>query len=313
MTLWFYGDMANVTQNMYVKLNAVKKPYPGDMTDITRQRWTQWNVDLTGISLNNVTSVAIGFERSGAGGTGTVLFDDIRLYGAGKAPSITAPVNPGTTGLVGWYKFEDNVLDSSNSSPKNNGTLMGAPLYQSWSSAYGKAIVLNGTTDSVDLGNKPVWNPAGSFSVSLWANPAAWATSYGNVMVSNGGEGTTGWQVRRYSNNNFCFTTRGTGTTSPEDTPSTIGPTVNEWVHIACVYDSVNNTKSIYINGVLNVTVNTTAGAKIAATTLNTYIGYRPLIGTVAESFFNGMLDDVRIYMRALSAEEVDYLSDPTP
>jgi len=84
MVLWFYGDPSNAaTERMYVKVNGVKVVYPGDVADITRPIWTQWNIDLAalGISLSNVTQLSIGFERTGAsGGEGTVLIDDILLY-----------------------------------------------------------------------------------------------------------------------------------------------------------------------------------------------------------------------------------------
>jgi len=84
LTLWFYGDPNNaVTEQMYVELNGVKKIYDGDAGDIATSSWTRWDVELAsfGISLGNVTSITIGFERIGAsGGSGMVLFDDIRLY-----------------------------------------------------------------------------------------------------------------------------------------------------------------------------------------------------------------------------------------
>jgi len=82
--LWFYGDPANaVTERMYVKVNGVKVPYPGDAADIATPEWKPWNVDLAafGVNLSNVTELSIGLERSGVvGGKGVVYFDDISLY-----------------------------------------------------------------------------------------------------------------------------------------------------------------------------------------------------------------------------------------
>ena len=92
LVLWFYGDPANAaTERMYVKVNGVKVPYPGDAADIARPQWNQWNVDLSafGVDLSNVTQLSIGFERTGvSGGAGTVLIDDILLYqSAPEGPS----------------------------------------------------------------------------------------------------------------------------------------------------------------------------------------------------------------------------------
>jgi hypothetical protein len=85
LVLWFHGDAANAPEQMYVKLNGSKVLYDGNVTDITRPQWKQWTIDLTsfGVNLQNVTSFSIGFGNDTnptAGGSGMVLFDDIRLY-----------------------------------------------------------------------------------------------------------------------------------------------------------------------------------------------------------------------------------------
>ncbi len=84
LTLWFYGNSNNdITERMYVELNGVKKVYGGDAGDIAASSWTRWDIELAsfGISLSNVTTLTIGFERTDVtGGSGTVIIDDIRLY-----------------------------------------------------------------------------------------------------------------------------------------------------------------------------------------------------------------------------------------
>jgi len=93
LVLWFHGQPGNaVTERLYIKINGVKKTYPGDAADIAEVRWTQWDVDLASVGTNlaNVTQFVVGFERTGAsGGTGTVLLDDIRLYR--EAPQVVVP------------------------------------------------------------------------------------------------------------------------------------------------------------------------------------------------------------------------------
>jgi len=54
----------------------------GDAGDIATPSWTQWDIELSsfGIHLGNVTTLTIGFERTGVtGGSSTVFIDDIRL------------------------------------------------------------------------------------------------------------------------------------------------------------------------------------------------------------------------------------------
>ncbi len=92
LTLWFYGtpdNDAGATEQMYVKVNGAKVPYPGDMSDITQESWQPCDIPLkdfsdAGADLTNVTTLAIGFgdeANTTPGGSGTVYFDDIGLYG----------------------------------------------------------------------------------------------------------------------------------------------------------------------------------------------------------------------------------------
>jgi len=95
LTLYFYGDPnndVNDTEQMYVgledSLEAYKEARYEDMNDINLPEWQEWNIDLedfnkAGVDLNNVSKVYIGFGDRGnqeEGGSGTVYFDDIRLY-----------------------------------------------------------------------------------------------------------------------------------------------------------------------------------------------------------------------------------------
>jgi hypothetical protein len=89
---------------------------------------------------------------------------------------------------------------------------------------------------------------------------------------------------------------------------SNTAPPLNEWFHIACVYD-VNNTAYIYFNGELDRERPTTGA--IAATDASLYLGTRGnTAGTEpdgwGESFFDGMLDDVRFYDHALQQTKLE-------
>lgn len=81
LSMWIHGDPNNPgTEQMYVKVNSAKADYDGSLT---QEEWQEFSVDLAslGIDLSNVTTLTIGFERTGAtGGEGIVFIDDIRLY-----------------------------------------------------------------------------------------------------------------------------------------------------------------------------------------------------------------------------------------
>jgi hypothetical protein len=88
LTIWFRGDSANSAETLYVALNgsAVVNHDNPNAAQITT--WTQWNIDLQafadqGVNLANVNTIALGLGNKNnpqAGGSGTMYFDDIRLY-----------------------------------------------------------------------------------------------------------------------------------------------------------------------------------------------------------------------------------------
>ncbi|MFB0555345.1 MAG: hypothetical protein ACETWQ_18725, partial [Phycisphaerae bacterium] len=88
LTIWFRGNSDNAAETLYVALNdsaVVNHDNPGAAQITT---WTQWNIDLQafadqGVNLANVNTIAIGFgdkKNPQPGGSGTMYFDDIRLY-----------------------------------------------------------------------------------------------------------------------------------------------------------------------------------------------------------------------------------------
>jgi hypothetical protein len=104
LTLWFHGTVGNTGQ-MYVKINGSKLDYPGNVAEI---RWMQWNIDLAdlaslGVNLQDVTTLAIGIE--GDDTSGTLYFDDFRLYRL--APSLSEALDTTlsvtTDGSANWF------------------------------------------------------------------------------------------------------------------------------------------------------------------------------------------------------------------
>jgi hypothetical protein len=84
LTIWFRGEVANAAETLYIALNGNVR-VDNDNPDATQATaWTQWNIDLTrfadqGVNLANVNSITLGLS-SVTGGSGTMYFDDIRLY-----------------------------------------------------------------------------------------------------------------------------------------------------------------------------------------------------------------------------------------
>jgi len=91
LTIWFRGDSANAAETLYVALNGSAVVNHDNPNAAQIDEWIQWNIDLQafadqGVNLANVNTIALGLgnrnpDVSGvAGGSGTMYFDDIRLY-----------------------------------------------------------------------------------------------------------------------------------------------------------------------------------------------------------------------------------------
>jgi len=88
LTIWFIGDAANAAETLYVALNGNAIVTNDNPNAAQVDTWTEWNIDLQafadqGVNLANVNTIALGLGNKNnpqAGGSGTMYFDDIRLY-----------------------------------------------------------------------------------------------------------------------------------------------------------------------------------------------------------------------------------------
>ncbi len=295
LALYFSGAADNGGQ-LYLKINNTKIPYDGAAADIAETGWLPWNINLsaTGANLSNVTSLTIGVE--GAGASGMLYLDDIRLYP--RAPEFVVPTQPSTAGLVAQYKFEGNLNDSVGS---RHGTAAGDAKVVS-DPVRGQVLSVDGNGDVVAVPYHAALNPE-AFTVSLWAYPDSAGANYRSPVSSRDEPPQSGYIIYVAPTNVWQFWI-GTGI----GWNNTAGPAaqLDEWSHVTATY--ADGQKMFYIDGRL-----VAQGA--ATIRLNTQ---RPLrIGAgrnelAPDYFFRGLIDDVRIYSRVLSAEEVAGLAGRT-
>lgn len=238
------------------------------------------------------------------------LIDEVRIYSyalsyaearslAGKTEDLVIQEAYGP--MIAEYNFDADASDSSGNNL--NGILIGDA-----NTATG-LLQLDGDGDCVDLGHHAVLNPeTGQFSISAWFNISDWGPNWGNIIVSKRGENGRGWQLRRRgSSHHYCFTVR--GSSGGDDPEGTIEPTLNEWHHIAAIYDPVGGKRTVYIDGQLDKQINDTGRCRGSGH--NAYIGGRATRNNDGqEGFFNGMIDDVKLYQIALTAPEVLELAE---
>jgi hypothetical protein len=217
--------------------------------------------------------------------------------------NVTLCANLVEAGLVGYWNFDEGsgtiAYDSSGNG--NSGAIYGA----TWiGGRYGNGLNFDGISDYVDVGNSTILNPASAMSISAWI----FLESYAGV-----GEGQrTIVERRKYDvihsyqfmifpagdcrEGHVRFSLWSSGIENVVDSVDAV--TLNQWYHIVATYDGTN--AKIYINGVQNAIAS--LSGSIDSTNLKTLIGAGDQ-GTT--NFFNGTIDEVRIYNRALLAGEV--------
>ncbi len=204
----------------------------------------------------------------------------------------------GTGSLVAWYKFDEGSGDAvADSGPVGvDGAAHGDP---SWADgALGKALVFDGNDAYVSLGNHPKFNITNQITVSAWIKVNAFDRHYQTIIS----KGDTSWRLQRNAGTDTLeFGCMGLPIPNNPVWGGIFGKiNVNDgrWHHAAGTYDG--SRISLYVDGVPDVSADVTGSIKT-----NDAAVY---IGENAEKpgrFWNGLIDDVRVYNYALSADEI--------
>ncbi len=295
LSLWFYGALGNTGQ-LYVKINNTKVVYDGDAADIARTQWQTWNIDLStvGGNLSSVTTLTIGVQGTG---NGVVYIDDIRLYSY-EAQKIT-PTEPEPTGLAAHYTFDQGTGTTVNdaSGNGNTGTIVGTPGWVA--GKINGAMEFDGTV-YVNCGNGASLQIRDAITIACWIKIEAFTVSWEAILA----KGDNSYRMSRGDEfgNSVHFGCNGL---SGGNLSGTGLVTTDTWRHAAAVYDG--QYAYIYIDGVQDARIVSTG--QIDASTNNLYIGENS--GATGRQL-GGLVDDVRIYNRALSPAEIAGLAGRT-
>ncbi|MCW5844141.1 MAG: tandem-95 repeat protein, partial [Caldilinea sp.] len=216
-------------------------------------------------------------------------------------------------GLVACWPMEENggpaLIDGS-------GNLNDAALYGTPAWVAGKvgsyALDINGTSQYALAADDDTLDPTGPLSLIAWIRPEQYATQDIIKKATNGG--TNGYELSlattkadASSRKVFFRINQVTSGDTYRINSATEYPIDGSWMHVAATFDGT--TMRLYINSVLESSMELPAGTTIAANNLPVGIGAQ----SDGQRWFMGWLDEARIYSRALSLEEIQDLYGNRP
>ena len=206
-----------------------------------------------------------------------------------------------TDGLVGWFPLDGNIVNEVNGAVGNTISTTAEPDRNGQASA---SLGFNGSAYGV-LNNAGM--PTGEFSVSAWVKQnQSWSTGNGIEFICVGSASNTAWGT--IAGPEFIHLNRGRGCSGNGQVLSGVNFPLNEWVHLTYVCAGIGANADIYLNGeYAGQSLNLTSGSCGAS---NLYFGVDIFS---APEYITGGLDDVGIWNRQLSAEEVQqvFASEP--
>jgi len=289
---------------------------------------------LVSVSTNHGFGGSINFGVSGLPANTSAYFDPASLDGAGSsALNIATATNTSAgdyvltiygnngsnvasatvalhvvTSLVAWLTFDDGTA-ADDSGYGNNGVLVnGAAIVND--PDRGKVLSLNGVNQYVDLGNAPSLD----LSSGSQATITAWvkvADIHNHNSIVTKGEWKDAFSLLIKGDTtppNLLWTGNDTSVFSSNAVPTGV------WTHVAVTINGALTT--FYINGQLDGATNQNRGNPIDQTTNDVCLGREQYSGSLPAGrwFFNGEMDDVRIYNTALTESQIqEVMSNNAP
>jgi hypothetical protein len=302
LTLFYKGNLSNAAEPMYIALDGNAVVTNDNPKAARASGWIQWDILLQrfadmGVDLANVNTMSIGFGNKAnpiAGGSGQVFIDDIRLYRSlpVEREPMPEPVDPGIDNLVASYSFENDTQDGSGNGL--NGTVVGNPVFVE--GIAGMALSFDGVNDYVDFGNNAAFDITEQITLSAWVNTNDAGNGQHNPYVSKGDQT---YAIKHASSNTIeFFIYDGGWFTANVRVDSSFN---GEWHHVLGTYDG--SELKTYVDGVLGATVAHQGSIEVQAHNLTIAMNSQE-----TDRFYDGVIDEVKIYNRALSSSEIRFL-----
>jgi len=231
---------------------------------------------------------------------------------------ITPTTDPGIAGgLVAYYPMDEGIgsITADDSGNDHTGTLEGGVSWVTPGLSGNSAIHVDGSVGSrISIGD---WNPADpNLTISAWIRWSGQQIGYSQGIVSK----RDGWDAETVmfmfetdtpgTNGALQFRQYGDAETDVSTATDTMMQHINRWTPVAVTYDGNDATIYLWGSDIGSGPFSFGGGTGATMTIGNTMSS---IAWADSPESFNGDIDEVRIYNRALSAAEIAYLADTTP
>jgi len=257
-------------------------------------RWNGVNRTTAFVSAVQLTAAIPAADIAATGTAPVTVFNSNPGGGTSNAQTLTISATP--VGLVAAYSFNagtgTTVADVSGNG--NTGTINGA----TWTTAgrFGGALSFNGTSNMVTIADSSSLDLTVGMTLEAWVFPTATPTN-GRSIIAKEQPGDIVYSLHASSRPNHRPATMVFVAGSERQLIGGTRVSTNTWVHLAATYDGT--TQRLYVNGVQVASRAQTGPIVTSNSPLR--IGGNAVFG----EFFQGRIDEVRIYNRALSATEI--------
>ena len=227
----------------------------------------------------------------------------------GLATTTTAQTVPSyvpSNGLVGWWPFNGNAHDESGNG--NNGAVNGATLTADRFGNTGKAYSFDGVDDWIQVSNLNESSFNGDFTISLWCSFNSFSNDYLHLVYGENGFIVINGNGPSYFGNSLKISAYQGSVFNPSLRRIPYFQTSNTFNTqniINITLTKINNVAYIYVNGVINAST-------LVDNNLSLPSGNKLFFGSgfnnATNYCLNGSLDDIGIWNRALTQQEMTNL-----
>jgi hypothetical protein len=237
----------------------------------------------------------------------TPLTGSLTINGIPFSWSATCTANVGTAALA--WKFDEDAGNSTadSSGHGNTGAFHGGVSWDP-NGRSGSCIDLDGIDGYVDCGNNASTNLTGDLTFSAWVKMNSGAY---DQKIGGNQDGISGGYKLCIYNSKVEFEVRDASNVArlDRDVPGGRILVMGAWYHVVGVYDSANHIIKTYVDGQFDRELTGLPPNALGPTTGNFVMGKEPWDSLY---YFNGSMDDIRVFNRVLSLQEIQSLYDTT-